>query len=176
MPDVRPWNARRRRLALQAVALVAFYYLVPVSSGLPAAQLWARGIGAALLLGAAVWFVIRTVAHEARATDAEVDLERLGLAALTGIIVFALADLVIARVAPHQFTGLATKTDALYFTLTTLTTVGYGDVHADGQLARQVVTLQLVFNVVVLAGAARTLTRGVAGRSRAGRGGERPAE
>src|SRR5262245_14961650 len=36
---------------------------------------------------------------------------------------------------PEEFAGMSTKTDALYFTLTTMSTVGFGDVHAQGQLA-----------------------------------------
>lgn len=70
----------------------------------------------------------------------------------------------------RQFVGLATKTDALYyFALTTLTMVGFGDVHAAGQLARALVIVQLLFNVVVLASAARVLSRGIAARTRTGR-------
>lgn len=48
---------------------------------------------------------------------------------------------------PGQLTDLRTKTDALYFTITTMSTVGYGDVHAAGQLARVAVTLQIVFDL-----------------------------
>jgi len=43
--------------------------------------------------------------------------------------------------------------------MATLTTVGYGDVHAAGQVARVVVTCQLVFNVVVIATGASVLAR-----------------
>src|SRR3712207_1536520 len=101
--------------------------------------------------------------------DADVQLNRLVLAAVAGIVAFAFVDHLVARTDPGSFDGLLTKTDALYFTLTTLTTVGYGDVHPVSQLARQVVMAQLAFNVVVLAGAARTLTRGLAGRPGRGR-------
>ena len=53
--------------------------------------------------------------------------------------------------------SLQTKTDALYFAVTTLTTVGFGDVHAQGQVARGLIIVQMVFNVVVLTRAAQTL-------------------
>jgi voltage-gated potassium channel len=39
-------------------------------------------------------------------------------------------------------------TDALYFSISTLATVGFGDVHAAGQLARGAVAVQIVFNLV----------------------------
>ena len=56
-----------------------------------------------------------------------------------------------------EFVSLETKTDALYFALTTLATVGFGDVHAEGQIARTLVIIQMVFNVVVLTRAAQAL-------------------
>ena len=43
------------------------------------------------------------------------------------------------------------RLDALYFSMTTMSTVGYGDIHAQGQLARLLVTVQLVFNLVFVA-------------------------
>jgi hypothetical protein len=39
----------------------------------------------------------------------------------------------------------------LYFTTTTLTTVGTGDVHAAGQVARALVLVQMVFNGLFVA-------------------------
>jgi hypothetical protein len=62
--------------------------------------------------------------------------------------------------------GISTRTDALYFTVATLTTVGYGDVHAQGQIARSLVTLQLLFDVVFVGAAVSTLLRSL--RLRAG--------
>jgi voltage-gated potassium channel len=68
------------------------------------------------------------------------------------ILFFAWCDDSVARL-PGQFVGLHTKTDALYFTVATISTVGYGDVHAAGQLARTAVTVQIVFNLVFLGAA-----------------------
>ena len=157
-------DARPRRLLVQATGLVAAYYLVPVG-GLPVLELWSRATAALLVLAAVLWFVVRTVAEERHADDDAVRLDRLALAAVAGVVCFALADLAVARMDPGQFDGLETKTDALYFALVTLTTVGFGDVHPAGQIARQVVMVQLAFYVVVLATAARTLARALARRS-----------
>ena len=49
---------------------------------------------------------------------------------------------------PEEIVGLKTRTDALYFSLTIVSTVGFGDVHAEGQAARAIVTLQLAFNLL----------------------------
>jgi peptidoglycan/LPS O-acetylase OafA/YrhL len=144
---------------------VACYYLVPLFVTSSPGRFWLRAAAAAFLLAGALWLVIRTVAHEARTDDVEIRVDRLLLAAVAGVICFALTDYAIARSDETQFAGLRTKTDALYFAVTTLATVGFGDVHAQGQLARQVVTVQMVFNLVVLASAARGLTRGISRRS-----------
>jgi hypothetical protein len=51
---------------------------------------------------------------------------------------------------PGQVPGVSTHIDALYFTVTVLTTVGFGDITPVGQAAKAVVTVQMVFTVVVL--------------------------
>ncbi len=46
----------------------------------------------------------------------------------------------------------------MYFTVTILATVGFGDITATGQLSRGLVTLQMVVNFAVLAVALRVVT------------------
>ena len=87
---------------------------------------------------------------------------------IIGIVVFALADFTVATLHDGQFVGLETRTDALYFTLATLLTVGFGDVHAAGQLARALVSIQMVFNVLMLATAGQIAWRSVTEQRRDG--------
>jgi hypothetical protein len=59
---------------------------------------------------------------------------------------------------PAQFESLETKLDAVYFSVTTLSTVGFGDVHATGQLGRGIVVAQVAADflfVVVVVGIIR---------------------
>jgi len=42
------------------------------------------------------------------------------------------------------------KIDAMYFTVTVFSTVGFGDITAKTDLARSIVTIQMLFNLVVL--------------------------
>jgi voltage-gated potassium channel len=58
----------------------------------------------------------------------------------------------------HGMVGVETKIDAAYFALVTLSTVGYGDVHAAGQAARVVVSIQIVVDLAFIAVAVRLLT------------------
>ena len=60
--------------------------------------------------------------------------------------------------AHDQFRGIDTRIDALYFTVTTLSTVGYGDITAVSQTARVAVTVQMVFDLAFLGIAVRVLS------------------
>ena len=74
------------------------------------------------------------------------------------VVLFATGYFALATSTEDQFVDLDTKTDALYLTMTTLSTVGYGDVHAAGQAARAIVTVQIVFNLVVIGALASVFT------------------
>jgi len=110
-----------------------------------------------------VWFTREVVRQTSRGA-AEANQDVLLLLVVGGLIFFALADLAVARSLPSEFVSLETKTDALYFAVTTLVTVGFGDVHAQGQVARCLVIVQMVFDVVVLTRAAQTLLASRAAR------------
>lgn len=69
--------------------------------------------------------------------------------------------------------GIETRLDALYFSATTMTTTGYGDIVATGQLARGLVTAQLVFDVVFVATVVGLIQAGIRRRQEASRPGSR---
>ena len=54
-----------------------------------------------------------------------------------------------------QVTGLDTRIDAIYFAVTVMSTVGFGDIHASSQAARIVVTFQIMFNLLFVGVAVR---------------------
>ncbi len=82
--------------------------------------------------------------------------QALVLVFTTLVVGFAAVFYVMAG-AEGQFDGLNTRVDAVYFTVTTLSTVGFGDVVATGQAARVAVTCQVVFSVTFISLAARVL-------------------
>lgn len=73
------------------------------------------------------------------------------------VLVFATAYLALAQ-QPGELDGLETHLDALYFTLVTLATVGYGDITPQSQSARLVVILQILYALVLLTSAGTALT------------------
>jgi hypothetical protein len=84
----------------------------------------------------------------------------------TAILVFAASYWAMAK-REGQFVGLQTRLDSLYFTGVTMATVGYGDIHPSGQLARAAVLVQLVYTFAFLvSGIAAVRTRAQANRLR----------
>ncbi len=173
MADESFRRERRRGVVAIALLLVA-YFLVPVGPDPNGLRLALRSLGT-LVLVIVVAFVVtgqvrRQLAVEQPTGDAETRaLVRLAIALIAGLLVFALADYVVARTRPGEFGGLETRIDALYFALTTLTTVGYGDVHAQGQLARVVVCVQMIFSIGVIATGASIVVKQMTQRPRAKR-------
>ena len=65
------------------------------------------------------------------------------------LIVFASAYYLIQNADANAFTASLTKTDALYFTITVFSTVGFGDITAKSELARILVSIQMMFDLAV---------------------------
>jgi hypothetical protein len=127
-------------------ALLAYYYF-PVtgeSSALWQVLLFCVG------LGLLIWWVIRELMKQLAAGSSGVRVRSLITLLYPLVALFALAYYLIQRTDPGQFDGLVTRTDSLYFTVITLGTIGYGDVHAIGQFARVVTMIQVALDLVVI--------------------------
>jgi voltage-gated potassium channel len=164
-------NVRRtgRRHALRAAAacglLLVVYYLVPVEPDVTGVRAWVRGVAAAAGVALVALLVGRLVARLVREESGTVAAS-LAVALFGGVVVFAFIDYLLAVGYPGQFADLENKTDALYFAVTTLATVGFGDVHAAGQAARAVVTVQQLYNLAVIATGVTVLVNRLTGRVR----------
>ena len=78
------------------------------------------------------------------------------------LVFFASCYYLLARAEPASFNAQhLTRTDTLYFTLTVFSSVGFGDINATSQVARGVVMVQMVLNLVLLGLGVRVLTRAV---------------
>jgi hypothetical protein len=143
------------RLMLSALGMMVVFYAVPVGTG----QSTARVAFSVLisLLGVALlgWAIVGQIRRQMVRNDE--DIHTLLMLLILVAVVFALGYYVLDEHSPRQLTGISTRTDALYFTMSTLTTVGYGDIYASGQIARGFVILQLVFDVVFVAALVSTV-------------------
>jgi voltage-gated potassium channel len=154
-----------RQLAMTlvlAVVATAVYFAVPVPGRMKEFW-WAVLFGCgALVLALLILVAIRRLLKAGEGAR----IRGLVLLLVLTVLWFSWCDQSVAML-PGQFAGLDTKIDAVYFTVSTLSTVGYGDVHATGQLARAAVTVQIVFNLVFIGLAVATVSGFV--RSRATR-------
>jgi voltage-gated potassium channel len=151
------------RVLLGVLGMLLIFYTVPVSTQ----DSTGRAVFSILLtlagIAALAWAILEQVRRQlhSRSENIHTLLFLLPLAAM----VFALGFFLLAEHSPGQFHGLHTRTDALYFTVSTLTTVGYGDITAEGQLARGLVILQLVFNAVFVGAAVSTVVATIRNRA-----------
>jgi voltage-gated potassium channel len=148
--------AKRRRLVIigllrasaAAAALVAVYYLLPLDhlAGVPLGVSLAAGLlGLAAVTAYQVRAIIRARYPGIRA------IEALAATAPLFLLLFAATYVLMARTDPSSFNVHSlTRTDALYFTVTVFATVGFGDITATSQVARLIVTAQMILDLIVL--------------------------
>ncbi|WP_322938395.1 potassium channel family protein [Nocardioides bizhenqiangii] len=148
--------ARRRRLigrgllkaAASTLVLVVLYFVSPLErvDGVPVGV--SLVVGLLLLLGVCTW-QIRAIPRAAHPGVRAI--EALAITAPLFLLLFAAAYFVMAQDDPESFNvqGL-TRSDALYFTVTVFATVGFGDISATSQIARRLVTVQILLDLLVL--------------------------
>ena len=160
------------RLVGLCVALLVVYFVAPTDRRL-ATDAVVRGIIAMAVLVLLAYLIVRQFRLELEG-GADYRVDGL-LASIFGVVItFSFGFYLLARNDPGQVSGLHTRVDSLYFTVSTLTTVGFGDIHASGQAARVLVLVQMAFNLVFITTAATLLSNRVRRvaeqRSRARRG------
>ena len=87
---------------------------------------------------------------------------------LLHLLLFASAYIMMEHVARASFGEPLTHTDALYFTVTVFTTVGFGDITAHTEAARLLVTFQMITDVIVIGLGIQAIIEAARRRGRAG--------
>lgn len=128
-------------------ALVALYYLLPLDrmKALPPAVPLLAGL--AILAVVTAWQVRAIVNASHPGVRA---IEALAITAPAFLLLFASAYFLMEQHDPATFTQHLTRTDALYFTVSTFSTVGFGDITPLSQYARSVVTVQMILDLLIL--------------------------
>ena len=157
--------AKRRRLIygaalrglLTAIVLVVLYYVVPDRS-------WNDHTALRILAGLLVFAGITTwqvrIITGSRYPGLKA-AQALGLIFPLYLLVFASTYYVMEGVSAANFTQPLTKTDALYFTVTVFSTVGFGDIAPRSEPARVVLIVQMLGDLAVLGAGVRVLLEAV---------------
>lgn len=159
-PVLLPGGRRERwdlvEVLFGSVVVVAVYFLLPLD------REFGVLLGIAACLAMVVGLLPMTVRRAKRVlvspTPFVEALKSIALLYTMIVVGFAMAYLLMATQADDQMKGVETHVDALYFSVVTNGTVGYGDMVPVGQLARVVVTIQIVLGLVTLGFAARLMT------------------
>jgi ion channel len=128
-------------------ALVAIYYLLPLDH----ASTWVAATTLVIGLVAFITLVIFQVRSILRSRFPRLRaVEALATSLPLFLLLFSGTYVVLAAVSASNFGQKLTHTDALYFTVTVFTTVGFGDITAKSEGARLLVTAQMTADLVVL--------------------------
>lgn len=166
MDDQRPFDAltheERRALLQQTVArivgvvvgLFVLYAVVPLPVRV--------GIGTVAALAAGLAALVVVIVFQVRAIMVAVRpglraIEALALSVAVLVVVFAYVYASLSAGAPGSFTEPLSRLDGVYFAVTVLSTVGFGDIAARTDAARLIVTLQIATDLLIVAGLARLL-------------------
>ena len=154
--------AKRRRLVFWAVlrgvlsttVLVVLYYVLPLD------QPWNANTAARILIGLLVFTAITVWQVRSIAGSRYPQIrafEALGLIVPFYLLVFASTYFVMQRASAANFSQPLTRTDALYFTVTVFSTVGFGDIAPRSEGARVVLIVQMLGDLALLGAGARVL-------------------
>ncbi len=156
----------RRRLVvtavLRTVATVALvlvlYFLLPLGGGTSVEKIIKITLGAMVLTAIIIWQVrqiIRSSHPVGRAVEA------LAFSIPLYMLLFATTYFVMAHSNPNAFGIALSRTDAMYFSSTVFTTVGFGDITAKSEAARLVVTVQMWLDLAFLGLVLRVVTQAI---------------
>ena len=156
----------RRRLVFEAVVrtvatialVLALYFLLPLGGGTSVEKVIKLTLGALALTGIIIWQVrqiIRSNHPVGRAVEA------LAFSVPLYMLLFATTYFVMAHANPTAFGAPVSRTDAMYFSSTVFTTVGFGDITPKGEAAHLVVTAQMWLDLVFLGLVLRVVTQAI---------------
>jgi voltage-gated potassium channel len=140
------------RILVATMALLVLYAVVPGPGASGAGALVGLIAGLAAF-GAVVGWEIRAIARANHPVMRAVEV--IAVTVLLLAVVFAFTYLSLSRDDPASFSEHLNRIDAAYFTVATMSTVGFGDVAAESDAARILVTVQMLFDLALIAGLVR---------------------
>jgi hypothetical protein len=135
------------RSLLTATALLVLYFVLPLDREFSAGTLSALAAGV-VAMGLLVAWQVRAILHAHHPALRAVEAVALSLPLF--LLMFAATYVVLADSDPGSFSEPLDRVDGLYFVVTVFATVGFGDVSAVSQVARVLVTIQMVGDLVLI--------------------------
>ena len=161
------------RFILIFAGVIAAYYLLPLGSGTATVDAIARLAGGAVAFIAIMVFEVRRILTadlpELRA------VESIALAVPFFLTTYAAAYVTLSTISADSFSQPLDRTAGLYFSIVTFGTVGYGDISPVSDLARLLVSSQILGDLVFIALVLR-IVAGASSRTLGRQSGARPAE
>jgi voltage-gated potassium channel len=152
---MEPLTARKRRwlvvrgllrALVTTVVMVALYYVLPFRRS-DAYVVAVLVIGVGLLATMIAWQVRAIESSDYPGIRA---VQALASTTPLFLLLFASTYFILSRGDSTMFTEPLSRSDAVYLTVTIFATVGFGDISAQTETARLVVTLQMLLDLVVL--------------------------
>ncbi|SDE60673.1 potassium channel family protein [Rhodococcus tukisamuensis] len=159
-------KAERRRLIRRAVVrpagtavlLLVAYFAVPMTDLQSASAFAGLVFGLTAVTVLCVWQIRKIVRAQYPALQG---VEALALTLPAYLLSFATLYYLMSVDAPGDFNEPLSRIDSLYFTLVCFSTVGFGDIAAESEVARAVVSVQIVGNLILIAVGVRIITAAV---------------
>jgi hypothetical protein len=134
------------------LGMLLLYAFVPVPGTSGAMALFGMLAGLMLFVVLVAW-QLRTIVRAEHPVLRAVEAVTFALPLL--VVIFAFTFLTISDADPQSFSERLDRVDAFYFTVSTVSTVGIGDITPVSPGARIVVTFQMLFDLALLAGLVR---------------------
>ena len=137
------------------IALFVIYSLAPVDQKPTEFEAFLKlGLALVALVAITTWQIFaiaRSPYPRLRAFEA------VGISVPILVLLFSSVYVSMAAYSSSNFNEPLTKIDGVYFTVTALATVGFGDIAAVSQVARVIVTLQMIIDLIFIGVVAKLL-------------------
>jgi voltage-gated potassium channel len=143
------------RSLLSVVVVVAIYFQLPLSNFSGSRTIVEFVIGLLVVVAVLAGQALAIVRSPYPLTRT---IEALSTTGPLFLILFAITHFAINSAEPGSYSQQMSRLDALYFTVTTFATVGYGDISPTSQGARLAALLQMVLGLVLVGAIARAIT------------------
>ena len=142
------------RILVSVVVLFALYAALPAADRTGIGTLLELLVGLVILGALLAWQVLKIMGAEHPELRAA---EALATAVPVVLIVFAFTYLSLSHVQPKSFSEPLNHVRAIYFVITVISTVGFGDIVPKTDAAMIVVSFQIMLDLVLLVGIVRAV-------------------